>query len=109
MRQTKTKSERSAKRCPNCGCKTWGWDSMREMWLGPYHFQDCPTLPGNDELITRNLEDKIRWEQEDFVPRDKGWLILKAIRKMLDKRNTPEEHEQYKRAILAELRKVEAV
>ena len=106
-RQTKTKSERTAKHCSNCGAKTWQWDSMREQWNGPYHFADCPTLVGNDELIARNLEDKARWEQEQYVPRDKGAKVLQAIRRMMDKKNTPAQHLAYKQAILTELRKVE--
>lgn len=108
MRQTKTKSERSVKRCSLCGIKTWQWDEQRCIWTGPWHTQDCPEVPGGEDLQAANVADRMRWAEEQYVPRDKGRLILKAIGKMLDKRNTPEQHEQYKAAILAELRKVKA-
>ena len=106
-RQTKTQSERTVKRCSNCGARTWQWDHLLEKWNGPYHFQDCPTLPGNDELIARNLENRMRWEQEDYVPREKGRLVLKAIYTMLA---APSQEVMLARkaAILAELKKVEA-
>lgn len=99
--------------CSVCGCRMWLWDEWQHTWHGEYHFQDCPTIPGGDELFVRNLEDKARWEEEPFVPREQGARILQAIRLMLEspggKGGKPSEiFLQRKEAILEELARLSA-
>ena len=70
----------------------------------PWHFQDCPRVPGGEELYVRNLEEKHNWEKEKRVPREQGARILKAINLMLFSPN----HEvmlERKAAIQEEVRK----
>jgi len=69
--------------CSVCGCHMWLWDEGRHRWNGEYHFQDCSTVPGGGELFVRNLEEKAKWEEESFVPREKGLLILRAIKSLM--------------------------
>lgn len=83
-RQTKVKSEKSAKHCSVCGAKTWQWDDMRQIWTGPWHFIECPEQPGNNELLIRNAEEQMRYAEEKVVPREMGRRILKAIFTMLE-------------------------
>jgi len=61
MRQTKPEnSGKGAKRCSACGAKLWMWDSMMLKWSGPWHFQECPSIPSGNELDLRNLEERER-------------------------------------------------
>jgi hypothetical protein len=100
-----TDSGRSAKRCTLCGAKTWLFDEMTQTWTGPWHFQDCPEVPGGEDLATANIAARIRWEAEKPVPKKQGRRILQAIYMMLDSPN----HEvmlQRKAAILEEIGKL---
>jgi len=84
MRQTKTKSEKAIKQCSSCGAKTWLFDEQRQIWTGPWHFQDCATLAGNSELLILNAEFEAKWNEEKVVSREMGRRILKAIFTMLE-------------------------
>ena len=106
MRQTKTKSDKAAKHCSLCGAKSWMFDDMRQIWVGPWHFNDCTTLPGNDELLIRNTQEQIEWESEKVVPKAMGARILNAIGKMMDKNNTPEQAAAMRVAIHQEIDKL---
>lgn len=100
-----TDSGRSAKRCTLCGAKTWLFDEMTQTWKGPWHFQDCPEVPGGEEMSAANIEARMRWESEQPVPKAQGRRILKAIFLMLGSPN----HEvmlQRKAAILEEIGKL---
>jgi len=97
-------SGRSAKHCTLCGAKTWLFDEMTQTWKGPWHFQDCPEVPGGEELAAANIEARIRWEAEKPVPKEQGRRIMIAIFMMLDSPS----HEvmlQCKTAILEEIGK----
>lgn len=83
MRQTKVKSEKEAKRCSACGAKSWMWDAMMLRWSGPWHFQDCPSVPGGAELTVANIEERARWLEEKVVPKEQGKRILQAILLMM--------------------------
>ena len=88
MRQTKTSTEgKGAKLCTACGAKSWIWDAMMLRWQGPYHFQDCPSVPGGAELTVANSEERIGWLEEKVVPKEQGGRILAAIHKMLKEKN----------------------
>lgn len=83
MRQTKTSKDNETKRCSSCGAKTWLWDAMMLKLQGPWHFQDCPSVPGGAELSVANIEERERWLEEKTVPRKQGARILKAIELMM--------------------------
>ena len=86
MRQTKTSGEgKGAKLCTACGAKTWMWDAMMLRWQGPYHFQDCPSVPGGAELTVANIEERERWLDEKVVPKEQASRILQSIFTMLSK------------------------
>ena len=106
MRQTKTRSEKAAKFCSECGAKTWMWDDVMQKWQGPWHHIDCPSVPGGKELEEANLQAKLKWEQEEWVPREMGARILKAIGRMMDKHNTHEQMMATKEAIQKQLAKL---
>ena len=85
MRQVKAgEKSRSAKTCSACGAKMWLWDAMMLRWSGPWHFQDCPTVPGGEELSVRNIEDKMVRADEAVVPKKQGARIMKAIMLLID-------------------------
>jgi len=50
----------------------------------PWHFRDCPSVPGGRELSLRDIDDKAKWAEEKRVPKEQGVRILKAIMAMLD-------------------------
>ena len=100
-----TDSGRGAKRCSLCGVKTWLFDEMTQTWRGPWHFADCPEVPGGEDLAAANLEERIRWELEKPVPKVQGRRILKAIFLMLDSPSR-EVMLQRKAAILEEIEKL---
>ena len=84
MRQTKTgTSGKGAKPCSACGAKLWLKDYNTGQFSGPWHFLDCPSVPGGRELSIRNIDEKARWVEEKRVPREQGARILKAINLML--------------------------
>jgi len=107
MRQTKTNMTegKGAKRCSACGAKLWMWDSMMLKWSGPWHFQECPSIPGGNELDLRNLEERERWQEEKAVPRKQAARILKAINLMMVSPND-EVMRQRKVAIQEEIREM---
>jgi ssDNA-binding Zn-finger/Zn-ribbon topoisomerase 1 len=78
-RQTKTKSEKATKTCSLCGARMWLWDEHRHRWIGPYHFQDCTTVTGGDIIAEENIRDKMQWDTEEYVPREKGRELLRMI------------------------------
>jgi hypothetical protein len=77
------KDKREAKKCESCGAKMWQKDHMTGLFNGPYHFIDCATLPGNTELMIRNLEDQAKWEEERFLPKKVCATIWEAIDAMM--------------------------
>jgi len=84
MRQTKTSTEgRGAKLCTACGAKLWIWDAMMLRWSGPWHFQDCPSVPGGAELTVANIEERERWLNEKVVPKEQAARTLEAIMLMM--------------------------
>jgi len=106
MRQTKPEnSGKGAKRCSACGAKLWMWDSMMLKWSGPWHFQECPSIPSGNELDLRNLEERERWQKEKAVPRKQAARILKAINLMMVSPND-EVMRQRKVAIQEEIREM---
>jgi len=105
-RQTSVQAEKKgAKRCSLCNARLWLKDYTTGIWSGPWHFADCPEIPGGDDLAAANIEYQMRWEAEKPVPKEQGRRILKAIYAMLDSPN----HEamlQRKAAILEEIEKL---
>jgi len=84
MRQTKTgTSGKGAKRCSACGAKLWLKDYNTGQFSGPWHFQDCPSIPGGAELTVANIEEKERWLEEKVVLKEQGARILAAIMLMM--------------------------
>ena len=77
-------SGKEAKRCDVCGCRTWLHDGMTGEFHGPYHFQECATVPGGAELAKLNALDRVRWQGEKPVPRAQGSRILKTIMLMMN-------------------------
>ena len=84
MRQTKTgTSGKGAKRCSACGAKLWLKDYNTGQFSGPWHFQDCPSIPGGAELTVANIQERERRLDEKTVPREQGARILEAINLMI--------------------------
>ena len=107
MRQTKTSTEgKGAKVCTACGAKLWIWDAMMLRRSGPWHFQDCPSVPGGAELTVANIEERVRWLEEKRVSKEQGARIMVAIGKMLDKKKSRGEMLATKTAILEEVGKL---
>lgn len=80
MRQTKTgNSGKGAKRCSACGAKLWLKDYNTGQFSGPWHFQDCPSIPGGAELTVANIQEREQRLDEKTVPREQGMRILRAI------------------------------
>ena len=105
MRQTQVKDTGKRKVCPHCGAGTWLRNENTGEFSGPWHFQDCATIPGGEMLQASNLEEKYRWEKERWVPREQGWRVFEAILSMLDSPN----HEimlQRKAAIQEEIQRL---
>ena len=105
MRQTTTSNKEKRKVCSQCGATSWLRNQTTGEYSGPWHFTDCPSVPGGRELSIRNIDEKARWEQENRVPREQGARILKAINLMLFSPN----HEvmlERKAAILEEVDKL---
>jgi len=106
-RQTSVKADKKgAKRCSLCEARLWLKDHTTGSWSGPWHFADCPEVPGGEDLSAANIEHQMRWEMEKPVPKKQGQLILKAIYAMLDAPNR-EAMLARKAAILEELQKYE--
>ena len=105
-RQTKTKSERSAKECSLCGARMWMWDTVAMKWSGPWHFNWCSEAVGGDDKRVADIEHDMRYAEEQFVSREQGARVLKAIGRMMDKRNTPEQMAKIKAAIQGEIKKL---
>ena len=106
MRQTKTgTSGKGAKRCSACGARLWLKDYNTGQFSGPWHFRECPSVPGGSELDMRNLEEREKWQEEKTVPREQGGRILEAINLMM----VSPSHQvmlERKAAILGELEKL---
>ena len=102
------KSDREAKRCTACGARMWLKDYTTGQWSGPWHFQDCPSIPGGAELCVQNIEARAAWEKEKYVPKEQAWRILDAIMLMLDS-PTHEIMMQRKAAIQAEIKNLKIV
>ena len=84
-RKAKVSSTLGAKtRCSACGATTWLRNQTTGEFSGPWHFRDCPSVPGGTELSMHNIDDQAKWEQEGRVPKEQGVRILKAIMAMLD-------------------------
>ena len=106
MRQTKTRSERSTKVCSLCGARMWMWDDMMNRWSGPWHFNWCSEVAGGDDKRAADIEHDMRYAEEKVVPREQGARVLRAIGKMMDKKNTPEQMAKIKAAIQGEIKKL---
>lgn len=105
-RQTTVKtSGKGAKHCELCGAKTWLFDDQQQRWSGPWHFNDCESLPGAAELSNRNTIARLNYDLEQAVPREKGRLVLKAILALLDAPSN-EAMLARKQAILEEIKKL---
>ena len=100
------KSGRETKRCTACGARMWLKDYTTGQWSGPWHFQDCPSIPGGAELTVQNIADKEAWNQEKFVPKKQGARIMEAIMLMLSS-PSKEVMLQRKQAIQAEIENFE--
>jgi len=83
MRQTTTGNKEKRKVCSQCGSTSWLRNQTTGEYSGPWHFTDCPSVPGGRELSIRNIDEKARWAEEKRVPREQGARILKAINLML--------------------------
>jgi len=111
-RQTSVKAEKKgAKRCSLCEARLWLKDYTTGTWSGPWHFADCPEVPGGEDLSAANIEHQMRWELEKPVPKEQGRRILEAIKLMLSTPKTPEGKPspifyQRKAAILEEIGKL---
>jgi hypothetical protein len=81
----------------------WLKDDQRHKWIGPYHFQDCPEATGGDIIAEENIRDKMQWDIEECVPREKGRELLRMILDM--NKGLPEDREKRKK-ILAERKAV---
>ena len=83
MRQTTVGGKAKRKICSQCGATTWLKNQTTGEFSGPWHFLDCPSVPGGAELNMRNIDDKAKWAEEKRVPREQGARILEAIKLML--------------------------
>ena len=83
MRQTTTGNKEKRKVCSQCGATSWLRNQTTGEYSGPWHFTDCPSVPGGRELSIRNIDEKARWLEEKRVLREQGARILKAINLML--------------------------
>ena len=83
MRQTTTGNKTKKKICSQCGATTWLKNQTTGEFSGPWHFLDCPSVPGGRELSLGNIDEKARWVEEKRVPREQGARILEAIKLML--------------------------
>ena len=83
MRQTTVGDKAKRKVCSQCGATSWLRNQTTGEYTGPWHFNDCPSIPGGAELNMHNIDEKARWEQEKRVPKEQGARILKAINLML--------------------------
>ncbi len=111
MRQTKTENSGGRKECSACGAGLWLKDHTLGQFSGPWHFQECPSIPGGAELSVQNIADKEVWNQEEWVPRKIGGRILTAIKLMLstrkDENGKPTKiYYDRKAAILEEIKKL---
>ena len=70
---------RERERCEVCGCVKWHRCPLTGNYSGPWHFIDCPNVPGGAELRKLNALDRVRWESEECVPKKQGQRILQAI------------------------------
>lgn len=100
------KSNREAKTCTACGARMWLKDYVTGNWSGPWHFQDCPSIPGGAELCVQNIEAKAAWDREKYVPKEQAIRIMSAIMLMF-KSPTREIMMQRKTAIQAETKNLE--
>lgn len=108
-RQTSVQADKKgAKRCSLCGARLWLKDYASNSWSGPWHFNDCPEVPGGAELSARNIEAQMRYAEEKVVPKAQGARILRAIYTMLDS-PTREVMLARRAAILEELQNYEEV
>ena len=83
MRQTQTGNNGKRKECPACGAGSWLKDHNSGQFSGPWHFQDCPSVPGGAELTVANIEEKERWLNEKVVPKKQAARILEAVMLMM--------------------------
>lgn len=98
--------QRERQRCEVCGCITWHRCSLTGQFSGPWHFQDCPNVPGGAELQKQNEIDRLRWMGEPTVPKEQGRRVLRAILLMMASPTRAVMLER-KAAILDELRALE--
>ena len=82
-RQGKVGRDREARRCTLCGAKAWLKDHTTGQFSGPWHFADCPEVPGGEDLSALNIEARMRYEAEAAVPKEQGMRIMRAIYAMM--------------------------